>query len=62
MSAFGQFFGGVASIFDVIRKIMHFIVLLIFFMLLLALFSGDTPPRLPQGGALMLNLDGPIVE
>lgn len=62
MNAFGKFFGLIGGIFDVARKIMHFIVLLIFFAFLMVGFSGDAPPRVPQSGALLLNLDGPLVE
>ena len=62
MSAVSRVFRDVRVVFDAVRKIMHFIVLLLFFMVVLAAFSGDAPPRLPQKGALLLNLDGPLVE
>ncbi|MFK7886163.1 MAG: signal peptide peptidase SppA [Gammaproteobacteria bacterium] len=62
MGAIGKLFGGIGSVFDVVRKIMHFIVLVFLFMFLLAAFSGDSAPRLPERGALLINPDGPLVE
>jgi protease-4 len=62
MGAIGKIFGGIGSVFDVMRKIMHFIVLVFIFMFLLAIFSGDAPVVLPERGALLINPDGPLVE
>ncbi|MEM6640797.1 MAG: signal peptide peptidase SppA [Pseudomonadota bacterium] len=62
MSAVGQFFGGVGFVFDLVRKVMHFIVLALFFLILGASFTGETPPPVPSGAALLLDFDGPLVE
>jgi protease-4 len=62
MSAIRKIVGGIGSVFDVVRKVLHFIVLIVIFSLLLAVFSGDTVPKLPTRGALLINPEGPLVD
>lgn len=50
------------SVFDRFRKVMHFVMMLIFFMFILIGFSGGPKVNLEGGTALLLNPQGPLVD
>lgn len=58
-----RFFGGLWSAVDFLRRLVfNLIFLAIVAVLLIAWFSSDRPPRLASDTALVLNLQGDIVE
>ncbi len=62
-SPIGRVFRGIGHIIDTTMKVLlRLVFLLVLIALLLAIFSGPDAPSVPQGGVLVLDLDGSVVE
>lgn len=62
MGALGKIFKGIGGFLDRFRKVMHFIFMLFFFLILIAGLSPEPTAKIAKGSALMLNPAGPLVD
>ncbi|NNF16124.1 MAG: signal peptide peptidase SppA [Gammaproteobacteria bacterium] len=62
MAALGTIFRGIGRFLDRFRKVLHFVFLMMFFMIIIGVLSPAPAPTIASGSALHLDLRGPLVD